>query len=146
MSGSWWEKPLHALNHEQWEQLCDGCGLCCMHKFEDEDSGEMLYTDVACRLFESGSCRCMQYAQRSELVPECMQIRHFVPAQFIWLPATCAYRLRHEGKPLLDWHPLISGNAQSVHEAGISMLGRCVPECEVDEDDLPMHIIDPSDG
>jgi len=146
MSAPWWERPLDALNDEQWEQLCDGCGLCCMHKFEDEDSGEMLFTDVACRLFESGSCRCMQYAQRSELVPECMQIRHFTAEQFAWLPASCAYRLRQEGKPLLDWHPLISGDAGSVHDAGISMRGRSVPECEVDEDDLPMHIIDPDNA
>lgn len=138
------DKPLHALNEDEWERLCDGCGLCCMHKFVDEDTGEMLYTDVACRLFDAGTCRCTDYAQRSERVPECVRIGYFVDAQFDWLPPTCAYRLRHEDQPLFDWHPLISGNAESVHDAGISMQGRCVPEDEVDDDDLPLHIIDPN--
>lgn len=142
MNGAWWEKPLDALSGDEWERLCDGCGLCCMHKFEDEETGEMLYTDVACRLFEAGSCRCTDYAQRSELVPECVHIRHFVDAQFDWLPASCAYRLRRAGKPLFTWHPLVSGDADSVHKAGVSMQGRCVPEAQVDEADLPMHIID----
>jgi len=141
----WWEKPLEKLSDGEWEQLCDGCGLCCMHKFVDEDSGEMLYTDVACRLFDANSCRCTDYLRRSEQVPDCMRIRHFTAEQFGWLPESCAYRLRLEGKPLLDWHPLISGDADSVHDAGISMQGRCVSETEVDEDDLPMHIIDPDD-
>lgn len=139
----WWEKPLDDLTGKEWEHLCDGCGLCCMHKFEDEDSGEMLYTDVACRLFESGSCRCADYAGRCDAVPECMQIRHFAPGQFAWLPQSCAYRLRFEAKPLFIWHPLISGDADSVHSAGISVQGKCVSESDVDEDDLPMHIIHP---
>jgi len=139
------DKPLDKLSDDEWELLCDGCGLCCMHKFEDEDTGEMLYTNVACRLFDPETCRCTGYAQRVEQVPECMQIRHFTSEQFSWLPASCAYRLRFEGKPLFDWHPLLSGDMASVHSAGISMLGRCVPECEVDEDDLPLHIIDPAD-
>ncbi|HCS13269.1 MAG: hypothetical protein COS82_02175 [Zetaproteobacteria bacterium CG06_land_8_20_14_3_00_59_53] len=142
----WWEKPLDSLSAEEWEQLCDGCGLCCMHKFEDEDSGEILYTDVACRLFDGNTCRCRDYAKRSELVPDCIRIRHFTAEQFAWLPKTCAYRLRFEEQPLFDWHPLLSGHADSVHAAGISMQGRCVSESEVDEDDLPLHIIDPSDG
>ena len=139
---NFWQKPLYALSDEQWEALCDGCGHCCMHKFEDEDSGEMLYTDVACRLFDDRQCRCTNYAERSRLVPQCLSIRTFSDAQFQWLPSTCAYRLRFEGKPLFDWHPLLSGDGESVHAAGISMRGRAVPENEVSEADIPLHILD----
>jgi len=139
---NFWQKPLYALSDEQWEALCDGCGHCCMHKFEDEDSGEMLYTDVACRLFDDRQCRCTNYAERSRLVPQCLSIRTFSDAQFQWLPSTCAYRLRHEDKPLFDWHPLISDDAESVHRAGISMRGKCVPESDVAEDEWPDHIIE----
>jgi len=140
---TWWEKLLHELNDKQWEALCDGCGLCCMHKFEDEDTGEMLYTDVACRLLDTSACRCTGYAHRRKSVPECMVIREFSAEQYAWLPETCAYRLRFEGKALPDWHPLVSGDMESVHVAGISMRGRCVPEGEVGQDDLVDHIIDP---
>jgi len=138
-----WQKPLQALHDDEWERLCDGCALCCMHKFEDEDSGEMLYTDVACRLLDGTSCRCTDYAKRQASVPACMQIRQFTAAQYRWLPATCAYRLRFEQKPLPDWHPLVSGDAQSVHRAGISMRGRCILEVDVHEDDIMAHILDP---
>jgi uncharacterized protein len=140
---NFWEKPLQALSDQQWEALCDGCGHCCMHKFEDGYSGETLYTDVACRLFDLKQCRCTQYAERSQLVPECLSIRNFSDEQYAWLPSTCAYRLRHAGKPLLDWHPLISGSPESVHQAGISMRDHCVPEAEVGEDDWIDHIIEP---
>jgi uncharacterized protein len=139
-----WEMNLDELTDDEWEQLCDGCGLCCMHKFEDEDTNEILFTNVACRLFDGETCRCRDYAQRSTQVPECMQVRQFKAEQFAWLPVTCAYRLRYEGKPLLDWHPLLSGDAELLHRAGISMQGRCLSEAEVDEDDLPLYIIDPS--
>ncbi len=136
-----WDKSLHELNGQQWEALCDGCGQCCRHKFEDEDTAEMLYTDVACRLFDQQNCRCSDYPNRRRRVPECMTIRSFHAGQYAWLPSTCAYRLRHEGKPLYDWHPLISGTPESVHDAGISVRGACVPESEVAEDDWPDHII-----
>jgi len=137
-----WEKPLSALNEQQWESLCDGCGRCCTHKFEDADSGNMLYTDVACRLFDETNCRCSDYDHRSIRVPECLSIRTFSNAQYAWLPSTCAYRLRHEGKPLPDWHPLLSGDAASVQRAGISVQGKCVAESAVAEDAWPEHIIE----
>jgi len=139
----WWDKPLSELNDEQWEALCDGCGLCCMHKFEDEGRGEILFTDVACRLLDCSACRCTDYAHRRNKVPECMVIREFTEQQYAWLPETCAYRLRHDGKSLAGWHPLISGDAESVHIAGVSMRGRCLPEGEVNEAELIDHIIVP---
>ncbi|OIO72760.1 MAG: hypothetical protein CO186_08320 [Zetaproteobacteria bacterium CG_4_9_14_3_um_filter_49_83] len=137
-----YEKPLELLSHDEWEQLCDGCALCCMHKFEDEDTGELLLTTVACRLLDTSTCRCRQYEDRMESVPSCLQIRHFTKDQYRWLPETCAYRLRFESKPLLPWHPLLSGDKESVHEAFISLRDQCVSEIEVDEDDIPSFIID----
>ncbi len=139
---NFWEKSLNELDDAEWEALCDGCGLCCMHKFEDEDTGEMLYTDVACRLLDGSACRCTDYKHRRQSVPECMDIRKFSAAQYAWLPLSCAYRLRFEGKPLFDWHPLISGDAGSVPSA-ISMRGRCVGEGEIAEHELVEHIIEP---
>ncbi len=139
----WWNKPLNKLNDEQWEALCDGCGLCCMHKFEDEDAGEILFTDVACRLLDCAACRCTDYEHRQKTVPECMVIREFTAEQYAWLPQACAYRLRYEGKPLPEWHPLISGDAESVYAAGVSMRGRCIPENEVDDEDIADRIISP---
>jgi len=96
----YWEKSLDELKDDEWEQLCDGCGRCCMHKFEDEDTGEMIYSNIACRLLDCESCRCTDYAHRIKRIPKCMDIRHFVSEQFRWLPPTCAYRLRFEGKSL----------------------------------------------
>lgn len=134
------DKPLESLSDEEWERLCDGCGLCCMHKFEDADTGDMLYTRVACRQFDGASCRCRDYARRQQ-VAACLQIRGMSAAEMRWLPASCAYRLRAEGRPLPDWHPLVSGDPRSVHAAGISMQGWSVPEQAVPEADWPEHII-----
>jgi len=139
------DKPLHALDDDEWEQLCDGCGLCCMHKFEDEDSREMFYTAIACRLFDDTSCRCRDYGRRQRQVPDCMHIRSFSPAQMQWLPASCAYRLRFENRPLPSWHPLVSGNHDAVHAAGISMRGRSVSEDAVPEERWPDYILTTSD-
>lgn len=135
-----WQKPLHALSDTEWEKLCDGCGQCCMHKFEDEDTAEILSTDIACRLFDTEGCRCSDYTHRLLKVADCLNIRSFTEEHYRWLPKTCAYRLRFEGKPLLAWHPLISGDAESVHQVGISMRGCCISEENVPEDEWTDHI------
>jgi len=135
------DKPLQALSDEEWERLCDGCGRCCMHKYEDIGTGEMLYTRVACRLFDDGACRCRDYGNRLLKVADCLNLRSLSLAQMRWLPDTCAYRLRAEGKPLPAWHPLVSGDPASVHAAGVSMRGRSVSEDSLPEDEWPEHII-----
>jgi uncharacterized cysteine cluster protein YcgN (CxxCxxCC family) len=128
------------MSTQQWESLCDGCGKCCLHKLEDEDSGEVFYTDVACR-YLSAECRCQCYGQRSEKVANCLTLRPQDLDTVAWLPSTCAYRLLSEKKPLPDWHPLVTGDPQSVHNAGQSVKGRCVSEQSVGEMDFEDHIV-----
>lgn len=128
----WLTTPLSQMSQQQWDSLCDGCGKCCLHKLEDEDSGEVFYTEVACR-YLSNDCRCQCYSQRAEKVAMCLTLRPQDLAQLNWLPSTCAYRLLAEEKPLPEWHPLVSGNSNSVHEAGQSVKGRFVAEDQVNE-------------
>lgn len=136
-----WESiPLAEMSASQWESLCDGCGKCCLHKLEDEDSGEVFVCNVACRLLALDSCRCSDYANRKKIVPDCTVLTPDRITEFHWLPQTCAYRLLAEGGPLPTWHPLVSGEASSVHDAGISVCGRVVSE--MDADDLQQHITD----
>ena len=145
-NGQFWTKcSLKDLSDEEWEALCDGCGHCCMMKFVDEDTGEILYTNIACRLFNRTSCRCSDYTHRSQEIASCLNIRDFDHAQYQWLPETCAYRLLHEGKDLFDWHPLISADAESVFRAGFSVRGKSVPENAIPEDEMVDHIIDPEE-
>ncbi|HET8711356.1 MAG TPA: YcgN family cysteine cluster protein [Spongiibacteraceae bacterium] len=136
----WQRIPLAQMSQAQWESLCDGCGKCCLHKLEDEDSGEVFYTDIACR-YLSADCRCVCYAQRAKKVAACVTLRPQDLATVTWLPSTCAYRLLSEGKALPDWHPLVTGDANSVHACGQSVKGKFVPEQSVDEDDYEDHIV-----
>ena len=139
----WERKPLRKLNQQEWEALCDGCGKCCLNKLEDEETGEVALTCVACRLLDDTTCRCSQYEIRHQFVPECIVLKpDNIDSHAYWMPQTCAYRLLWEGKPLYDWHPLISGSAQTVHDAGVSVQGRTVPEFEIPEDDWEDHIIE----
>lgn len=131
------------MTHAEWEALCDGCGKCCMNKLEDEETAEVVMTRVACRLFDDTTCQCAQYPVRHQFVPECIVLKPTnMDANLYWMPETCAYKLLWQGKKLYDWHPLISGDPQTVHDAGVSMQSRTIPEFEVDEYDWEDHIIE----
>lgn len=132
----WKTKTLDELSGTEWELLCDGCGRCCLVKLEDEDTGDIYTTFVSCRLFDQATCRCKDYTNRFEKVSDCLNLDPARVNELGWLPQTCAYRLRHEGKQLPDWHPLNSGTAQSVIDAGISVFGQTVSESDVDEERL----------
>jgi uncharacterized cysteine cluster protein YcgN (CxxCxxCC family) len=120
----WRAKTLAQMDAREWESLCDGCGRCCLVKLEDDDSGEVHYTDVGCRLLDAGSCRCRDYRRRQRKVADCVRLTPASVAALKWLPPTCAYRLLDEGRDLPWWHPLVSGDAKTVHTAGISVANR----------------------
>lgn len=138
----WWNTlPLAELDPQQWEALCDGCARCCLHKLEDEDSGEIFYTGIRCRYLDEQSCRCQDYRHRSLLVPQCIHLSPDNCGSLEWLPSTCAYRLRANQQPLPAWHPLVSGDPQSVHAAGISVRGRAISDEFVHPDGYDEHIV-----
>lgn len=142
----WQTTALADMTPAQWESLCDGCGLCCLQKLEDEDNGEVYYTDVACPLLDTGTgsngCRCTQYADRAALEANCILLTPQNLGEYArWLPDTCGYKRVMQGQPLASWHPLVSGDRRSVHTAGISAGGRCVSASTVDEDALDEHIV-----
>ncbi len=124
----WKTKKLPEMTTEEWESLCDNCGKCCLHKLEDEDSGEIVFTSVACKLINLTTCRCTRYTERTQLVPECLNLKQNDFTQYHWLPSTCAYRLLNEDKELPAWHPLVSGSTASVKKAGVSIRSYAIKE------------------
>ena len=138
----WERKKLAEMSASEWESLCDGCAKCCLHKLQDEDTDEVFYTSVACAKLDLETCRCTVYEDRLKYVPDCLDLIQENLNELGWLPDSCAYRLIAEGRSLPQWHPLVSGEKNSVHKAGMSVLGRVVPESDVAEDDLELYIID----
>ena len=144
MREKFWETvPLRKMTAPEWEALCDGCGKCCLNKIESEDTGEVEYTRVACRLLNGDTCQCSNYANRHQYVPECVRLSPKTLAKVAyWLPGTCAYRLLYQGKSLPDWHPLRTGDPDSTHTSGHSVRGWTVSELSVDEDDWDDFVIE----
>ncbi len=138
----WKNKTLSELSPKEWEALCDGCGICCLYKIEDQDSGEIHLTNVACRFLDEVSCVCKLYEDRKSAMPTCVKLTPDNVAGLDWLPDTCAYRLVLNGKPLPNWHYLISGDPNSVHHAGISVLGKVVDESFINMNKLEDHVVE----
>jgi uncharacterized cysteine cluster protein YcgN (CxxCxxCC family) len=138
----WRTKTLEEMSTSEWESLCDGCGLCCLEKLEDEDTGKIYFTHIGCRLLDAGRCACKDYPNRAKHVPDCVKLDPENVRSLSWLPPSCGYRLVGEGKDLSWWHPLVSGDPNTVHEAGISVRGRVVgTELEIDQDEWESHIV-----
>ncbi|WP_448582829.1 YcgN family cysteine cluster protein [Thermaurantiacus sp.] len=143
MRARFWERfGLDELSREEWEALCDGCGKCCLHKLEEEETGRLWRTNVACRLLDRETCRCTDYANRKAHVPDCVQLRPGLVTELDWLPSTCGYRRVAAGQPLPPWHHLVCGDREAVHRAGASVRGWTISEA--DAGDLEDHIIGPS--
>jgi uncharacterized protein len=132
----WRTKTLEEMSEAEWESLCDGCGRCCLVKLEDEENGEIHFTDIGCKLFEANTCRCADYARRRRRVKDCVKLTPQTVRTLPWLPPTCAYRRVAEGRDLAWWHPLISGSPDTVHLAGVSARGRV----SADETEIPIEL------
>lgn len=139
-----WDRPLADLNQKEWEALCDGCGRCCLHKVEYEDTGEIEETNVACTLLDCQTAQCTDYPNRKAKVPDCLRLTLKLVDQVPWLPDTCAYRRRAEDRPLPRWHYLLSGDREAVIAAGVSVAGRVISEDEAGP--LEHHIVEWGDG
>ncbi|KZZ57708.1 hypothetical protein A3762_09340 [Oleiphilus sp. HI0125] len=138
----WERKTLTQMTSSEWESLCDGCAKCCLHKLQDDETDEVFYTSVACRKLDLETCRCTVYRDRLKHVPECLDLIQEDLDALDWLPSSCAYRMVSEGRGLASWHPLVSGDADSVHKKGMSALGRVVSEDTVAEEELELYIIE----
>lgn len=130
------------MTKEEWESLCDGCGRCCLLKLEDEDTGDIYLTKLACKLLDTETCRCSDYDNRTTLVPDCISLDVKKARTLSWLPPTCAYRMLSENKPLAWWHPLVSGDPETVHAAGISVRDWAIPETAGRAESLADYIVD----
>lgn len=137
----WRRKRLDQMNRREWEQLCDGCGRCCMLKLEDEDTDEIFLTRLSCKLLDIGKCRCTDYKKRHEKVADCLSLTPKMVRELSWLPDTCAYRLINEGQDLAWWHPLVSGSDETVHEAGISVRDWAMPETVSRAEELYKYLV-----
>lgn len=137
----WQRKSLDDMTKREWEQLCDGCGRCCMLKLEDEDTGDIYLTRLSCKLLDIGVCRCTDYKRRHQRVPDCLSLTPRMVGELSWLPETCAYRLIDEGQDLAWWHPLVSGSPNTVHEAGISVRDWAMPETAARAEELHKYLI-----
>lgn len=142
----WEEKSLEAMSDAEWEALCDRCGRCCLQKLEDEDSGRLQYTRVACRLLDVERGCCARYAERRALVEDCLSVRPLTAEKLSWLPPSCAYRRLAEGRGLADWHPLIAGDRQEMRRRGIAVDGRVVSERDVPPEAIVLHLVDWPEG
>jgi uncharacterized cysteine cluster protein YcgN (CxxCxxCC family) len=138
----WKTKILEEMTPEEWESLCDGCGKCCLHKIEDMDTGEVFFTDIACRLLDINNCRCKDYQHRSEVVSDCLVLTPGLLKEISWLPESCAYRRLAEGRDLAWWHPLVSGDQHTVFQAGISICGKIVSEDMVNLEHIEERVVD----
>ena len=139
----WKTKTLDEMDGREWESICDGCGLCCLNKLEDWDTGDVVFTSVRCRLMDGHTCRCTDYENRQATVAECIQLTPAAVEEIVWLPPTCGYRLLREGRDLYWWHHLVSGDPETVHQAGISARGHeTVCETEVDIEDFEDYVVD----
>lgn len=146
-SGQFWkEKTLKEMSRNEWESLCDGCGQCCLVKIEDEETDEIFITNVACHLLDLDSCQCLDYSHRSERVPSCLVLQPDKEHLYRFLPVTCAYRCLHEGRGLPDWHPLLTGDRQSVQLAGISVKAYAISEQYIHPEQLEEHVIEQIPG
>lgn len=137
---AFWEQPLDTLDRAQWESLCDGCGKCCLLKAEDEDDGQIYMTNIACKLLDMETARCSDYRRRRFYVPDCIRLTKGRLEKFDWLPASCAYKLRAQDLPLPNWHYLVSGSRETIHEAGMSIRGKVITETEAGP--IEQHILE----
>ncbi len=138
----WQYKSLSQMTNAEWESLCDGCARCCLNKLEDWDTGQIYWTNVACELLDQETCKCKDYDNRQSIVSDCIQLTKSNISTIAWLPPTCAYRLIEEGHELPHWHALVSGDAESVHSAGVSVRGRVIDEKDMEAEELEKHVVD----